>query len=231
MSVLCERPDSEFFRTIPDFCVAVQKFTENDVKSKLEHFGRIFERHGVAEEFGLAMVHRHFDISKDEVLVETLNDQKSIGVTSPWIIKDTTVVAPDNETLWIEHDTKMKQYVVPQTWSFDKHGNLKPLEFLSTDSPMQTPDESFAAELYSELKNLGLEGILGIRRIVNVKGRSSWETTPHNSRSNVVVFGTRPKADVAKKMFTVLWCFDENGKLRAGADCRGHCRGHCNGHD
>lgn len=87
MSILCERPDSEFFLTIPDLHDAVHNFTDNEVQSKLELFGSIFVKHGVAKDFGLAMVHRHFDISKNELLVETLNDQKSISVTSPWIIK------------------------------------------------------------------------------------------------------------------------------------------------
>lgn len=87
MSILCERPDSEFFQTIPDLHDAVHSFAENEVLSKLESFGRLFVKHGVDEEFGLAMVHRHFDISNNEVLVETLNDQNSISVTSPWIIE------------------------------------------------------------------------------------------------------------------------------------------------
>lgn len=87
MSVLCERPDSEFFLTIPDLDDAVHSFAENDVKSKLTLFGSLFVKHGVTEKFGLTMVHRHFDITENEVLVETLNDQNTVSVTSPWIIK------------------------------------------------------------------------------------------------------------------------------------------------
>lgn len=87
MSVLCEIPDSEFFFTIPDLHDAVHSFADNEVESKLALFGSIFVKHGVTSKFGLAMVHRHFDITENEVLVETLNDQKSVSVTSPWIIK------------------------------------------------------------------------------------------------------------------------------------------------
>lgn len=136
------------------------------------------------------------------------------------------MVTPDSETLWIEHDTKMKKYVVPQTWCFDKSGNLKPFEYLATDLPMQNPPESFAADMYSELKKLGLERNLGIRRIVNVKGRSSWETTPDLTRSNVVVFGKQPEDVDEKTSVVVLWYFDKNGKFHQGAWC-GFCN-YCN---
>lgn len=87
MSILLERPDSEFFHTLPELDDAVHSFVVNDVKSKLILFGRIFAKHSVVDEFGLVMVHRHFDMSENEVLVETLNDQKSLSVASPWTIE------------------------------------------------------------------------------------------------------------------------------------------------
>lgn len=89
MSVLCERPDSEFFHSVPHLHDAVHNFGENEVRAKLPVFGQLFVKHNVTREFGLAMVHRHFDISEREVLVETINDEKSISVTSPWIIEGT----------------------------------------------------------------------------------------------------------------------------------------------
>lgn len=86
MSILCERPDTEFFHTIPHLHDAVHSFAANKVLSKLTLFGTLFAKYDVADKFGLAMVHRHFDISKDEILVETINERKSVSVTSPWII-------------------------------------------------------------------------------------------------------------------------------------------------
>lgn len=106
MSVLCERPDSEFFCTIPDLHEAVHSFAENEVSSKIALLGSIFVKHGVTREFGLAMVHRHFGISKNEVLVETLNDQKSVSVTSPWIIKGMQIFVIDTKSIVIEKKKK-----------------------------------------------------------------------------------------------------------------------------
>lgn len=88
MSVLCERPDAEFFHTIPDIRDAVENFAANEVLSKLESFGRLFAKHEAAKDFGLALIHRHFDISKEEILVETLNQDNSVSVSSPWIVKN-----------------------------------------------------------------------------------------------------------------------------------------------
>lgn len=131
----------------------------------------------------------------------------------------TTLIAPENETLWNEYETKMKKYVVPQTWSFDKNGNLKSFEYLATDSPMHPPTQSFVAELYFELKKFGLDGNLGIRRIDNFIGNPSWETTPDGSRSNVVVFGSMPDSIKDENTVVVLWYFDDNGILRQGGSC------------
>lgn len=89
MSVLCARPDTEFFRSVPELHDAIHSFDDNDVRAKLPEFGKLFVKHNVTNDFGLAMVHRHFDILEKEVLVETINDEKSISVTSPWIIKGT----------------------------------------------------------------------------------------------------------------------------------------------
>ncbi|KAJ6648362.1 hypothetical protein Bhyg_03590, partial [Pseudolycoriella hygida] len=213
MSILCERPDAEFFPTIPDLHDAVHSFAANEVTSKLALLGDLFARHGVTQNFGLSMVHRHFDISKEEVLVETLNDLNSVSVTSPWIIKDESLGEPDTETLWKMHETKMKDYVVPQTWSYDKSGHLKSFEYLATDSPMQAPPQTFVSELYAELKKLGLEENLGIRRIEHVRGQPTWETTPDGTRSNVVVFGAIPEELKKENYVTVLWYFDDDGSL------------------
>lgn len=126
---------------------------------------------------------------------------------------------PNNDTLWRKHGTQMKQYVVPQTWSFDGNGVLKPFEYLAADIPMPDPPELFITELYLELKNLGLEGNLGVRRIDNVIGESTWETTPEGTRSNVVVFGPQPDDVEEMNTVPVLWFFDKKGKLRQGTHC------------
>lgn len=157
---------------------------------------------------------------------------RSLFVITGIHIADSTLVAPDSETLWMVHDTKMKEYVVPQNWCFDKNGNLKSFEYLATDSPMQNPTQSFVAELYTELKKLGLEGNLGIRRIDNFIELSSWETTPDGTRSNVVVFGKKPDSVEGETYITVLWYFDESGMLHPGGSCifcriGNNCR-HCN---
>lgn len=148
-------------------------------------------------------------------------------ITCQTFFSDETLVAPETETLWQDHGTKMKKFVVPQTWSFDKNGNLKSFEYLATDSQMENPSQSFVAELYAELKKLGIEGNLGLRRIDNVMGQSTWETTPEDTRSNVVVFGARPGDVDEDNVVPVLWYFDDDGIIRLGAQCF-ICTNYCN---
>jgi hypothetical protein len=60
-------------------------FESINAKSFLPQLGNIFIKHNLEESYGLTLMHNHFPISSDEVLVESLNDD--ISVTVPWKIK------------------------------------------------------------------------------------------------------------------------------------------------
>ena len=70
---------SEYFDTLPDFGMAQGNLSAHG--RKLDAFGRLLNRHGATEEVGLALLHRHFDLSPEEILVETVSvfGAESIG--------------------------------------------------------------------------------------------------------------------------------------------------------
>jgi hypothetical protein len=71
-----------------DINQAKVNFETLKAKSFLPRLGNIFISSNVYETYGLIMMHNHFPMSSDEVLVESLNDDISVSV--PWRLKGFT---------------------------------------------------------------------------------------------------------------------------------------------
>lgn len=71
--------DSDVFHGIPSLHNADKHFQDSDGLYIVENILKpLFLQHNVANHFGIALVHRHFDLDKGTVLVE-----KDM-VTAPW---------------------------------------------------------------------------------------------------------------------------------------------------
>jgi hypothetical protein len=129
--------------------------------------------------------------------------------------------------------------VVPQTWFFGMDGSLKAFEFLSTFRERcleVSPPTDFVHELFETLSSVGLESILGIRRVASkAAGTGSWETTPDGMRANVTQFGMEKPKELPEDglMVRVGWTFTADGRLK-GVDwcglCSHYCQ-HCHNHN
>jgi hypothetical protein len=64
---------------------AKANFESIKAKSFLQQLANIFIDSNLHETYGLTMMHNHFPMSSDEVLVESLNDKISVSV--PWRIE------------------------------------------------------------------------------------------------------------------------------------------------
>lgn len=86
MSTLVDCPQSEVFSALPNFRNARKNFEVKNVKSIIHKLGEIFIRHGVQDDFGLSMNHRHFKMSSEEILVQTINDESTKSLSFPWVV-------------------------------------------------------------------------------------------------------------------------------------------------
>lgn len=50
----------------------VQALNSDDVAC-LEEISKVLDKHGRSSKFGIALLHKHFDLDQDEILVETVN--------------------------------------------------------------------------------------------------------------------------------------------------------------
>jgi hypothetical protein len=86
MGVLMEQPDSVHFSSLPHICTANKLFSVKKAQNLISQLGQIFVEHDVHHEFGLGLVHRHFGMADNEILVETLTLDKRMSVAFPWKI-------------------------------------------------------------------------------------------------------------------------------------------------
>jgi hypothetical protein len=82
----------EQFNSLPSFSQAQANL--GVVHDSLAVFGRVLQRHGLSNDVGLALLHRHFDLEFDEILVETVIPLKSESIGSPRVVGGSAKALP-----------------------------------------------------------------------------------------------------------------------------------------
>lgn len=137
------------------------------------------------------------------------------------------MATPTDESLLESYDLGQyeNKYVVPDNWFFDVNGSLVPFEFRATNEPDPVlPSEDFAADLYKALKDAGLERVLGVRSLENLKGADgSWEITPEGSKINVTSYKGNPDEMTTDDMINVGFQYNKNGdRKEKSSSCGSH---------
>ncbi|KAM0345455.1 hypothetical protein ACHAPU_006382 [Fusarium lateritium] len=176
---------SDVFNSILGLGASHQMFRAQDGVALLDsHLQTLFVRHKMTEIFGVRLVHRHFPIKPDQILVETN------GTATAWQL-------PQARSNRLEdHSLCYKKYgglIKPLSWTVDDDGTFRPYEFFlapgTVDSlTASTSDtafhdflsrnEEFFIEFRQCLDSHNLRGILGLRLIREGESRTlSMEVT------------------------------------------------------
>jgi hypothetical protein len=78
----------------------VEPFSETD-KACMEDLREVLRKHNKLDRFGVTLLHKHFDITDDEMLVETVDEIKRIQTARP--MKKSEIATLDGqmvETCW-----------------------------------------------------------------------------------------------------------------------------------
>jgi len=89
--MLTETPNLEIFDNLPHICKAAKNFTRMKAEGLVKELGKVFVKHNVYNDYGLLLLHRHFDMSNAELLVESFNKNGDISVALPWIVNGESV--------------------------------------------------------------------------------------------------------------------------------------------
>jgi hypothetical protein len=214
--------DQEVFNGLPDVTTAATTVKDKEGEQLIRGVVRdLLLKHGLNDKLGVALVHRHFDLKPDEVMVDYH------GVATPW------------NTALIDHYDSFGS-VHPLSWVI-VDGNPVPYEFYySADAATTTTtsgDDSvvfdlpkdFVAEYEAILKAGGLQGYLGIRALRGQPGAGAGGTMEFTQRYATFTVPYSPGSGYVPKgaLYRTCWAF-RNGREEPGdwCDCCSHCF-HC----
>ncbi|RPA78099.1 hypothetical protein BJ508DRAFT_370434 [Ascobolus immersus RN42] len=162
------------YSAIPILSTACANFKTNNAASHIySTFRTLFTSHSMDRTFGLILLHRHFDLADDEMLVEYN------GTSVPW--KKAGIF-----------EAKLQE----QAWIVGKDGNVTPYEFVYAPREVVQVDwedrkvVGFVKAFADCLERLGLEGVLGLcaypgddfqGRVEVTKGRANISLHPKDA--------------------------------------------------
>ncbi|CEJ81040.1 hypothetical protein VHEMI01192 [[Torrubiella] hemipterigena] len=155
----------EHFQSLPTVKDAHDSFILLDGQNHVEWFKDFFVKYGMERRFGLAMMHRHFDLAPGERLVEYL------GTSTPWSGSSVGMNEPQ-----------------PSMWAFDEDGLLRPTEYHYSAIIVDGFDQKeleFLAKLKPELDMRGLANLFGVARYPGDNFRGSCEFTQGRANINL----------------------------------------------
>lgn len=165
MSNITETYEPAAFHSISSLQDASQHFQEKNGPSLVEtELKALILQHGVDNLFGVALVHRHFDLEEGTILVE-----KDM-IMAPW-----------------RYDDSFAKYggkIIPISW-FCKEGRIHPYEFgfvpYSKPEPPRLEEHASFVDAFFDAVNLhGLGDSVGIRRLSGNKPMGMLECTEGN---------------------------------------------------
>lgn len=165
---------------------AFDSFLERSPQETIEKkMMEIFVKHQVYDDLAVSLIHRHFDMSANEKLVE-------FGpVSSPWSYRQAD-------------DAMMGGSVTPRSWLF-KNGKMLPYEFGYNEAGQppkykSLPDKpDFYAEFNDLLEREGLGDLLGLTLLTERKEHGLIKVEKTFGRSNVVFTMTDDDALATEK--------------------------------
>ncbi|KID68916.1 hypothetical protein MBR_08919, partial [Metarhizium brunneum ARSEF 3297] len=191
----------EDYSSLPSLSAAFQQLQHKGGESIITGPIRdIFLSHGAQDAYGIALLHKHFDIRPTDRLVDIQN------VSSPW------ETGGDIEPV-------LKKYhgvIMPRSLRFS-NGMLKPYEFdFVEEERSMNMDENFLEKLLQFLQHSELDQVLGLRVLDSRDPGASIEVTERNS--NIMIpLGAIDEANVIPAM----WDFGPE------EDQRCHCSEYC----
>ncbi|KAI1132210.1 hypothetical protein F5Y10DRAFT_261456 [Nemania abortiva] len=195
MATLTALPYShEHYDSLLDIMDAANALESSGILTSLtSSIGRIFIKHGVENVFGLALLHKHFDMEPTEMLVEFGN------VSVPWDA---------------ECNKSEIHRITPTSWRFIT-GGIAPYEFTAGETTSLPGDQNydeFTLELGNLLRDMHLDQLLGFRQI----GKSTIESPAimefTSGRANVTVPDALWAQNKDYAAVEAAWQFGKQGK-------------------
>ncbi|KFA80609.1 hypothetical protein S40288_10004 [Stachybotrys chartarum IBT 40288] len=195
MATVIANYSSDHFNALPDIKTAHSRFVTEKGLDHVESLKDFFLNNGMDRQFGLIMVHRHFDLEPAEKLVEYR------GTSTPWSCELSGLKKPQ-----------------PMTWAFDEKNVLRPIEFRYSEVQDEALNEThleFITKFKEELFRRGLSSMFGLVRYPGDNFSGSCEFT--QGRANINLQPEDYPPDL--RAFSTTWFYAEP-LWRRGCTCK-----------
>lgn len=219
--------DPQVFTSLSDFFDARDDLA--DLQAGIDSLGAVITAHGLHDAVGVTLLHKHFDLAPDEIVVRRFQDDRLATMTAE---------REDSAGLF------------PYVWRLAEGGGGRgfyPLEFCATTERRDARSaraqlahlggasaflDDFAAALERRglVQAFGLSGLHAREPFRLAAGDTLLELS--NERDRILTLEKRSQAFVRGVGGTTqtLWVFRPDAEAAAAATCASHCYGHCNGH-
>ena len=178
------------YNSLPNIEDAGINLTSADIALLTTTIGQVFVKHGVQELFGITLLHNHFPLNADEILV-------NIGsVAVPWKTSSLAEQLRD---------------VKGSAWRFTNEG-VVPYEFVHDVAlrPDVSGFQPFLSELGALLDRLGLSDKLGVCAFTRDDLNATTQVEFTQGRANITLpFDVSPE-DGTDRSIEAVWQFDSS---------------------
>lgn len=211
---------SQVFDSLNDFETAKLELFE--AEKILPQIGNLICEYNLYEKFGVCLLHKHFNLSANEILVEVVGKNKS----------DSQPVFYDNQSNLMPHTWKVHKLT-------DGSLTLYPLEFVDSsnnnfNSVITVSDLEFFRHIASKLSKLKMTETFGITMLHRddisiAEDEILVESSNNIERLLTVVPVKKGEIDLLTVTKTT-WKFSPGANNKSISLCIGHCIKCCKGH-
>lgn len=221
--------DARVFQRLNEFHLA-RDYLE-DKRESLTELGDVICRHGLHQRVGVSLLHKHFEISENELVVREFD--RNVSYIKPWNIDQLSSPVP---YLWKAQISEGRALYYPLEFcDYPQHLQAA----ARSDLEIINGSLAFLTAFANTLADLGLIEIFGLASlrsrdgIVLKQGDTLLETTDEERRT-LTLRPARTLEVEALNTTQTLWIYAPRpsrvGAVIGGATCSVHCAGHCLAH-
>lgn len=226
MNIQLDNYDHAAFQRLNEFVTSKQLLAEHE--HEIESLGDVIRQFHFEHMLGVCLLHKHFEIEADELLVESIDSEAA-------------TIRPDSIAI--------RNHTIPYMWHLTglEDGDLRwlPLEFVRKDcieeSHITFIDQlagqtDFFAAFADRLLSLGVANLFGLA--LHHRDRIKFDRTnmklleTDSPSDRLLSIRPVPRQSSSPSDWTqTLWRFPKRGGVVSESDCNGHgCAGHCGEH-
>jgi hypothetical protein len=221
--------DAGVFQRLSEFNFARDRLEER--RESLDELGEIICGHGLHDRVGVSLLHKHFEISGDELVVREF--VSNVSYIKPWKVDRLNSPSP---YLWKAEINGERAIYYPLEFC-DYPGHLQ--NKVRRDLEIFNGASAFLTAFANKLEDLGLIEVFGLMSLrsrdgfVLGEGETLLETTDEERRILTLRLARASEIEGLDTTQT-LWMYRPAprriGAVIAGATCAVHCAGHCLAH-